>query len=220
MAEGYDKMNIKTVEAIIEGVLFAAGDAVKIDRLSDIAEVDTGTLVSIVNNISDRYETEKSGLMIIRLEDSFQMCTRPEYQEYISRLKEPKKAQNLSNAALEVLAVIAYRQPVTRGQIEAIRGVSSDSLVSRLVERGLVCECGRLDAPGRPILFSTTEEFLRCFNLSSLTELPDYSVIRENSESIEENVLEENMLEENVSEENSENKSEEEAENFVSEETL
>lgn len=182
-------MNIKTVEAIIEGVLFAAGDAVKIDRLSDIAEVDTGTLVSIVNNISDRYETEKSGLMIIRLEDSFQMCTRPEYQEYISRLKEPKKAQNLSNAALEVLAVIAYRQPVTRGQIEAIRGVSSDSLVSRLVERGLVCETGRLDAPGRPILFSTTEEFLRCFNLSSLTELPDYSVIRESGETVDESQI-------------------------------
>lgn len=179
-------MDIKTVEAIIEGVLFAAGDAVKIEKLSDIAEVDTGTLVSIVNNISDRYETEKSGIMIIRLEDSFQMCTRPEYNEYISRLKEPKKSQSLSNAAIEVLSVIAYRQPVTRSQIENIRGVSSDSLVSRLVERGLVKEVGRLDAPGRPILFSTTEEFLRCFNLSSLTELPDYSVIRESNENVDE----------------------------------
>lgn len=177
-------MDIKTVEAIIEGVLFAAGDAVKIEKLSDIAEVDTGTLVSIVNNISDRYEAEKSGIMIIRLEDSFQMCTRPEYNEYISRLKEPKKSQSLSNAAIEVLSVIAYRQPVTRSQIENIRGVSSDSLVSRLVERGLVKEVGRLDAPGRPILFSTTEEFLRCFNLSSLTELPDYSVIRESNENV------------------------------------
>lgn len=182
-------MNIKTVEAIVEGVLFAAGDAVKIEKLSDIAEVDTGTLVSIVNNISDRYETEKSGLMIIRLEDSFQMCTRPEYNEYISRLKEPKKSQNLSNAALEVLAVIAYRQPVTRSQIEAIRGVSSDSLVSRLVERGLVEEVGRLDAPGRPILFATTEEFLRCFNLGSLTELPDYSVIKESGETVKEDQI-------------------------------
>lgn len=179
-------MDIKTVEAIIEGVLFAAGDAVKIEKLSDIAEVDTGTLVSIVNNISDRYEAEKSGIMIIRLEDSFQMCTRPEYNEYISRLKEPKKSQSLSNAAIEVLSVIAYRQPVTRSQIENIRGVSSDSLVSRLVERGLVKEVGRLDAPGRPILFSTTEEFLRCFNLSSLTELPDYSVIRESNENVDE----------------------------------
>ena len=177
-------MDIKTVEAIIEGVLFAAGDAVKIEKLSDIAEVDTGTLVSIVNNISDRYAAEKSGIMIIRLEDSFQMCTRPEYNEYISRLKEPKKSQSLSNAAIEVLSVIAYRQPVTRSQIENIRGVSSDSLVSRLVERGLVKEVGRLDAPGRPILFSTTEEFLRCFNLSSLTELPDYSVIRESNENV------------------------------------
>lgn len=182
-------MNIKTVEAIIEGVLFAAGEAVKIDTLADIAEVDTRTLISIVNNISDRYEAEKSGLMIIRLEDSFQMCTRPEYSEYISRLKEPQKSQNLSNAALEVLSVIAYRQPVTRSMIENIRGVSSDHLVSRLVERGLVYESGRLDAPGRPILFSTTEEFLRCFNLSSVTDLPDYSLIKDANQTISEDEI-------------------------------
>jgi len=179
-------MNIKTVESIVEGVLFAAGDAVTIEKLSDIVDVDTKTLCSIVNNLSDRYDTEKRGIMIIRLEDSFQMCTRPDYYEYISRLAESKKSQTLSNAAIEVLSIIAYKQPVTRAAIEQIRGVSSDTIVSRLVERGLAKEVGRLDAPGRPMLFSTTEEFLRCFDLASLSELPDYEEIRKSGELVSE----------------------------------
>lgn len=170
-------MNIKTIESIIEGVLFAAGDSVSIEKLADITDVDTKTLKSIINNLADKYDNEKSGLMIISLEDSYQMCTRPDYQEYIKKLAEPKRAHNLSNAALEVLSVIAYRQPVSKTAIEQIRGVSSDTIVNRLVERGLVKEAGRLDAPGKPVLFKTTEEFLRCFNLKSLTELPEYEEI-------------------------------------------
>ncbi len=175
-------MNIKTIESIVEGVLFASGDAISVEKLSDIVDVDTKTLCSIINNLSDRYDSEKRGIMIIQLEDSFQMCTRPDYFEYISRLAESKKSQTLSNAAIEVLSIIAYRQPVTRTAIEQIRGVSSDTIVSRLVERGLVKEVGRLDAPGRPMLFSTTEEFLRCFNITALSELPDYDEIRKNAE--------------------------------------
>lgn len=182
-------MNIKTIEAIIESVLFAAGDAVSVERLSDIVDVDTKTLKSIINNLSDKYNSDKRGIMIIQLENSFQMCTRPDYFEYISRLKETKKNQTLSNAAMEVLSIIAYRQPVTRTVIEQIRGVSSDTLVSRLVERGLVKEVGRLDAPGRPILFSTTEEFLRCFDISALTELPDYEEIRKSGETVTEEMV-------------------------------
>ena len=170
-------MNIKTIESIIEGVLFAAGDSVSIEKLADITDVDTKTLKSIINNLADKYDNEKSGLMIISLEDSYQMCTRPDYQEYIKKLAEPKRAHNLSNAALEVLSVIAYRQPVSKTAIEQIRGVSSDTIVNRLVERGLVKEAGRLDAPGKPVLFKTTEEFLRCFNLKSLKELPEYEEI-------------------------------------------
>lgn len=184
-------MNIKTIEAIIEGVLFAAGDSVSLERLSDIVDVDTKTLKSIINNLADRLDYEKSGLMIINLENSYQMCTRPDYYEYISRLAEPKKGHNLSNAALEVLSVIAYKHPVTKTAIEQIRGVSSDTIVNRLVERGLVKEAGRLDAPGRPMLFKTTEEFLRCFNLKSLSELPDYEKIRNSGETVpEDKVLE------------------------------
>ena len=170
-------MNIKTIESIIEGVLFAAGDSVSVEKLADITDVDTKTLKSIINNLADKYDNEKSGLMIISLEDSYQMCTRPDYQEYIKKLAEPKRAHNLSNAALEVLSVIAYRQPVSKTAIEQIRGVSSDTIVNRLVERGLVKEAGRLDAPGKPVLFKTTEEFLRCFNLKSLKELPEYEEI-------------------------------------------
>lgn len=184
-------MDIKKIEAIIEGVLFAAGDAVSIESLSDIVDVDTKTLISIINNISDRYDAEKRGIMIIRLEDSYQMCTRPDYFEYISRLAESKKTQTLSNAAIEVLSIIAYRQPITRAAIEQIRGVSSDHIVARLSERGLIKEVGRLDAPGRPMLFATTDEFLRNFDLSTLEELPDYEVIR-NSDNL---VTEEQVLE-------------------------
>lgn len=179
-------MDIKTIESIIEGVLFAAGDSVSIERLSDIVDMDTKTLKSIINNLSDKYNHEKRGLMIITLENSFQMCTRPDYEEYISRLSEPKKGHNLSNAALEVLSVIAYKHPVTKTIIEQIRGVSSDTIVNRLVERGLVKEAGRLDAPGRPMLFKTTEEFLRCFNLKSLKDLPDYEKIRNTGEIVPE----------------------------------
>ncbi len=175
-------MEVNKIESIIESVLFAAGDAVEIEKLCDILDVDTKNLNLIVDSLAEKYEKEKRGIMIIRLEDSFQMCTRPDYKEYISRLMEPKKGQNLSNAALEVLSVIAYRQPVTKSYIENIRGVSSDYVVSRLVERGLVEEVGRLDAPGRPMLFSTTEEFLRCFNLESLKSLPDYEEIRNSGE--------------------------------------
>lgn len=179
-------METNKMESIIESVLFAAGDAVEIEKLCDILDVDTKNLNLIVDNLAEKYEKEKRGIMIIRLEDSFQMCTRPDYKDYISRLMEPKKGQNLSNAALEVLSVIAYRQPVTKSYIENIRGVSSDYVVSRLVERGLVEEVGRLDAPGRPMLFSTTEEFLRCFNLESLKGLPDYEEIRNSGEIVTE----------------------------------
>jgi segregation and condensation protein B len=125
----------------------------------------------------DKYDEEKRGLQIIRLEDSYQMCTRGIYNEYISKLAEPRRAQTLSNAAMEVLSIVAYKQPVTRSVIEQIRGVSCDTLVNRLLERNLIQEIGRLDTPGRPMLFGTNDEFLRCFGISSITDLPDYEKI-------------------------------------------
>lgn len=165
-------MNIKEIESIVEGVLFAWGDAIHIDKLSDILSVDRNTLRSIMHRMMDYYIYERRGIQIIELDNCFQLCTRPEYYEYISRAIEPRQSQSLSNAALETLAIIAYNQPVTRSNIEQIRGVNSDSSLNKLLERGLVEERGRLDAPGKPILYGTTQEFLRCFGLKTLDELP------------------------------------------------
>lgn len=178
-------MKLKDAEAIIEGVLFAAGDAVEIGQLSDILDIDTKSTRAIMTALIDKYDEENRGLQIIRLEDAYQMCTRAKYHEYIARLAEPRRAQTLSNAAMEVLSIIAYKQPVTRSVIEQIRGVACDSLVNRLLERGLIEEVGRLDTPGRPMLFGTTEEFLRCFGVGSVTDLPEYEKISSDEVTLE-----------------------------------
>ncbi len=167
-------MELKQAEAIIEGVLFAAGDAVDVEKLSDILDIDIKSTRAILTALSDKYDREMRGIQIIRLEDSYQMCTRRDYQEYISKLVEPRRSQSLSNAAMEVLAIVAYKQPVTRAVIEQIRGVSCDTLVNKLLEKNFIEEVGRLDTPGRPMLFGTTEEFLRCFGIESLAELPEF----------------------------------------------
>lgn len=178
-------MKLKDAEAIIEGILFAAGDPVDIERISDILDIDIKSTRAVLTALSNKYDEEKRGLKIIRLEDSYQMCTRGEYNEYISRLAEPRRMQTLSNAAMEVLSIVAYKQPVTRAVIEQIRGVSCDTLVNRLLERNLIQEIGRLDTPGRPMLFGTNDEFLRCFGISSVTELPDYEKISSEQISLE-----------------------------------
>jgi len=170
-------MDLYETKAVIEGLLFAAGDSVEIDRIADIIEMDKKTTKEIISKMMDDYNIEKRGIKIIQLGSSYQMCTKPEYFDYIQRLAEPKRMQNLSNAAMEVLSIIAYRQPVTRAMIESIRGVSCDAIISRLIERNLIEETGRLDVPGRPMIFGTTEEFLRSFGVADLTELPDYDKI-------------------------------------------
>ena len=167
-------MEIREIQAIIEAVLFAAGDAVELEKLADIVDVDKRSLREILKKMMDEYNFERRGIHIIRLEDSYQMCTRGEYHDYVSMLAEPRRKQSLSNAAIEVLAIVAYKQPVTRATIEHIRGVNCDYVVNRLIERNLIEEIGRLDAPGRPILFGTTQEFLRCFGISSVSELPEF----------------------------------------------
>ncbi len=167
-------MEKKEIQSIIESLLFAAGDAVDLDRLADIVDVDKRTLREILKQMMDEYHYERRGIQIIKMEDSYQMCTRGEYRDYVAMLAEPRRKQSLSNAAIEVLAIVAYKQPVTRSVIEHIRGVNCDYVVNRLVERGLVEEVGRLDAPGRPLLFGTTQEFLRCFGVEAVAELPEY----------------------------------------------
>ncbi len=166
-------MRIKEIEASIEGILFAAGEAVSLNALCEALEIDKITLKSIMKRLMDYYQFERRGIQIIEIEDAYQLCTRPEYYKYIKKLTRPKPSQYLSGAALETLAIIAYNQPVTRSNIEQIRGVNSDGSLNKLIERGLVEEKGRLDAPGKPILFGTTQSFLRCFGFKSIEDLPD-----------------------------------------------
>lgn len=161
-------------KAILEGILFATGEAVPVKRLAEVMDMTEKEIDTLMSEMATEYnKSSNRGIHLTRLEDSWQLCTKREYYDYIHKLKEKSRRAALTNAGLEVLSVVAYNQPVTRSAIEFIRGVNSDGPLNNLVASGLVHEMGRLDAPGRPILFGTTEEFLRCFNLSSLTELPE-----------------------------------------------
>lgn len=167
-------MNIEELEAITEGLLFASGESVSVKRLCEVTETDEKTMTELLRLMETKYENDSSrGIRIIKLEDSYQLCTKREYYDYVKTLRDKKRRASLSNAGLEVLSVIAYNQPVTRSALEFIRGVNSDGALNNLIAAGLVEEVGRLDAPGKPMLFGTTEEFLRCFNLTSLADLPD-----------------------------------------------
>ncbi len=169
-------MKISDMEGAVEAILFAAGESVDAADIAAAIGEDKDTAISLAESLSIKYTSEKRGIKIIRINDSFQMCTERRYFDYIDKLfKQPKK-KNLSRVVLEVLAIIAYKQPVTKGEIEAIRGVNSDHAVNKLVEYRLVCEKGRLQTPGRPILFGTTDEFLKLFGFSSQGELPELSL--------------------------------------------
>ena len=161
-----------SIESIIEAVLFASGDAISTDRLCEITQTDRLLFETAISGLIDRYNYEKRGIKILKLGDKYQMTTRGEYADYVQKIVPPRKRNPLSNASMEVLSIIAYKQPVTRGTVENVRGVNSDSSVSRLIELGLVEEIGKLDAPGRPGLLGTTDEFLRSFALSGIDELP------------------------------------------------
>ena len=163
---------MKDIESAVEGILFAAGEPVDAQRLCAVLELDRETVDAVVRALADRYAYERRGRRILTLEDRYQMCSAPEHAEIIRRALETRKPPQLSQPALEALAVIAYFQPATRAFVEQIRGVDSAYTVKLLAERGLIEEAGRLAAPGRPVLFRTTTLFLRCFGLSSLEELP------------------------------------------------
>lgn len=164
------------LEAVVEAILFAAGEAVEVKNIAEAIGQDIGTTKSLIQNLADKYINEKRGIRIIEVESAYQMCTNPNYFAYIKNLYESPKKKNLSPAILETLAIIAYKQPITKGQIEAIRGVNADHAVNTLVKYNLVEEKGRLDAPGKPILFGTTEDFLRHFGFKSLSALPEVEV--------------------------------------------
>lgn len=160
------------ISSAIEAILFAAGDSVPIARLSLILEASEGEIEYAAAALAEKYESEGRGVRILRLEDKLQMCSAPEYAPFITKTLEQRKPPVLSQSALEALAVVAYFQPVTRAYIDQVRGVDSSYTVGLLTERGLIEQCGRLDAPGRPALFGTTDVFLRTMGISSLSELP------------------------------------------------
>lgn len=187
-----DEVEINRLEGVIEAVLFTMGDSVELDKLAMAIGHDKDTTRKIVHRMMDKYEAEDRGIRVIELEDAFQMCTKKETYEYLIRVaKQPKKFV-LTEVLLETLSIIAYKQPVTKLEVEKIRGVKSDHAVNKLVEYNLVCECGRLDAPGKPILFGTTEEFLRRFSVQSVEDLP--SLNAEQMESFKEEAEEEAQL--------------------------
>lgn len=165
-------LELEKIEATIEAVLFALGDAVGVDKLAAAIGHDQETTRKIVHQMMDRYNSREGGMEIIELENAFQMATRREHYEALIKVAKQPKKYVLTDVQLEVLSIVAYKQPVTRQEVEKIRGVNSDHALNRLVEYGLIGEAGRLDAPGRPILFGTTEEFLRNFGVRSAEELP------------------------------------------------
>ncbi|MGN0649564.1 MAG: SMC-Scp complex subunit ScpB [Oscillospiraceae bacterium] len=158
--------------ATIEAVLFASGDPIELSKLSEAAEIEEETVVRLVERLNDRYTEQESALYITKLGQSYQMTTRPQFAKAVKAALETRRQQPLSQAAMEVLAIVAYNQPVTKSFVGEIRGVDSSGVVNSLVERGLLEEYGRLELPGRPIAYKTSESFLRCFGLNGIDQLP------------------------------------------------
>lgn len=186
------EVEIRRLEGVIEAVLFTMGDSVELEKIAAAIGHDEETTQKLVHSMMDKYEAEDRGVRIIELENAFQMCTKKEMYEYLIRVAKQPKKYMLTDVLLETLSIIAYKQPVTKLEVEKIRGVKSDHAVNKLVEYNLVCEKGRLDAPGKPILFGTTEEFLRRFDIRSVDDLP--SLNPEQVESFKEEAEEEVQL--------------------------
>lgn len=190
------EVEIRRLEGVIEAILFTMGDSVELGKIAAAIGHDEETTQKLVHSMMDKYETEDRGVRIIELENAFQMCTKKEMYEYLIRVAKQPKKYVLTDVLLETLSIIAYKQPVTKLEVEKIRGVKSDHAVNKLVEYNLVCEKGRLDAPGKPILFGTTEEFLRRFDIRSIEDLP--SLNPEQVENFKEEAKEEVQLKLNI----------------------
>ncbi|MCQ2448363.1 MAG: SMC-Scp complex subunit ScpB [Oscillibacter sp.] len=168
-----EPMEIKEIESAVEGILFASGEPVHIDRICVALEMDRPTVEQVLQKLMDHYAYERRGIRLIRIEDSWQMCSSPDYADVIRKAFEIRKPAKLSQPALEVLTIIAYYQPTTRAYVDQIRGVDSSYTMGLLQERNLIEECGRLQVPGRPRQYRTTKQFLRAFHLTSLEDLPE-----------------------------------------------
>ena len=167
-----ETVEINRLESAIEAILFTMGDSVELGKIASAIEHDEETTRKIVHQMMDKYQAEDRGIQIVELEDSFQLCTKKQNYDYLIRIAKQPRRYVLTDVLLETLSIIAYKQPVTKLEVEKIRGVKSDHEVNKLVEYNLACEVGRLDAPGKPILFGTTEEFLRRFSIQSVDDLP------------------------------------------------
>ena len=187
-----EEVEINKLECVIEAILFTMGESVELNKIAAAIEHDEETTRKIIHRMMDKYDAEDRGVRIIELEDAFQMCTKTQMYEYLIRVAKQPKKYVLTDVLLETLSIIAYKQPVTKLEIEKIRGVKSDHAVNKLVEYNLVCEKGRMEAPGKPILFGTTEEFLRRFSIQSVEDLP--SLNPEQMESFKEEAEEEIQL--------------------------
>lgn len=186
-------MEIGKIEAIIEAILFACGREVKITELISALEMNEEDIIKIIENMNEEFKKLNRGIEIIRMNDSYQMCTKREYYEYIYPVVDKRSKPNLSNAALEILAIIAYNSGVTKAEIEMIRGVNSDATIYKLLEYNLIEEAGKLDVPGKPMSYKTTLNFLKMFGYNSLEDLPDLPKykIDENQQIVIDDILEE-----------------------------
>ena len=171
-------MERQKAKAILEAILFTMGESVEIDRLASVIEEDNKTTKAILEEMSEEYQNSDRGIELTTLDNAVQLCTKGDYYEYLIKIAKTPKKFVLTETLLETLSIIAYKQPVTRLEIEKVRGVSCDPAVNRLLEFDLITEVGRLDAPGRPLLFGTTEQFLRSFGVKSLEDLPELNPVQ------------------------------------------
>ena len=204
-------MELRKEQAIIEAMLFASGREVKIKEIMNVLEIGAEDIDRIVNNMKIKYESDDSGIEIIKVEDGYQLCTKKELYDYIYPILDNRAKPTISNAALETLSIIAYNPKITRAEIEAIRGVSADGTIYKLLEYNLIEEAGRLDAPGRPTMFKVTSNFMKMFGISNLDELPELPRYKldENEQIVLEEVIEAPMpAREDSSDEETENNEE------------
>ncbi len=171
-------MDRTRAEAVIEAILFTMGETVEISRLADVIEEDVKTTRELLQEMAERYDREDRGIALTQFDDAVQLCTKADMYEYLIKIAKAPRKMTLTDTVLETLSIIAYKQPVTRLDVERVRGVSCDHAINKLLEYDLIMELGRLDAPGRPLLFGTTEQFLRCFGVKSLEELPEMNPVQ------------------------------------------
>lgn len=157
---------------ILEAILFACGEPIEIERLAEVMDLDESVIITLADTLANNYEERKAGVKLLKLDNKLQLCSRADYFDYVRKILELRRNAPLSQAAFEVLAVIAYNQPVTKSVVEQVRGVDCSGVIYSLCEKGLIEEKGRLELPGRPLVYGTTDNFLRCFSLRSLGDLP------------------------------------------------